>query len=80
LYIPAGFAHGFVAMTDNVVFTYKCGDYYAPEAELTVRWNDPAIAIEWPESSPIIAPKDAEAPLLADLANKALPRYQPPRG
>jgi dTDP-4-dehydrorhamnose 3,5-epimerase len=80
LYIPAGFAHGFVAMTDNVVFTYKCSDYYAPEAERTIRWNDPAIGIEWPESSPIIAPKDAEALLLADLPRDAMPRYQLPSG
>lgn len=80
LYIPAGFAHGFVALTDNVVFTYKCSDYYAPGAERTARWDDPVIGVAWPERSPIIAPKDANAPLLAELGKDALPAYQPLRG
>jgi dTDP-4-dehydrorhamnose 3,5-epimerase len=80
LYIPAGFAHGFMALSDNVVFTYKCSDYYAPEAERTARWNDPAIGVAWPESSPIIASKDASASLLSELARDALPTYQPLRG
>jgi dTDP-4-dehydrorhamnose 3,5-epimerase len=80
LYIPVGFAHGFVAMTDNVVFTYKCSDYYASDSEHTVRWNDPTIGVAWPETSPIIAPKDANAPLLGDLVKESLPRYQPTSG
>jgi dTDP-4-dehydrorhamnose 3,5-epimerase len=80
LYIPAGFAHGFVAMTDNVVFTYKCSEYYAPDAERTVRWDDPAIGIAWPEASPTIAPKDAKARLLAEHPRELLPRYEPPGG
>jgi dTDP-4-dehydrorhamnose 3,5-epimerase len=80
LYIPAGFAHGFVALSDDVVFTYKCSDYYAPDAERTIRWDDPALGITWPASSPIITAKDASAPLLADLGPDFLPKYQKPRG
>lgn len=80
LYIPAGFAHGFAALSDDVVFTYKCSDYYAPEAERTIRWDDPALGINWPLSSPIVAAKDAGAPLLGDLAKKALPLYRPADG
>lgn len=74
LYIPPGFAHGFQALTDHVIFSYKCTRYYAPEAEWTVRWDDPAIGILWPLPA-IVAPRDGAAPLLEELPPESLPRY-----
>ena len=68
LFIPAGFAHGFVTLLPDSEIVYKCSDYYAPGAEGSVRWDDPAIGIEWPLTGvAILSGKDAEAPLLADL-------------
>lgn len=77
LYIPAGFAHGFVTLTDDVVFGYKCTDYYVPEVELAIRWNDPALSIAWPVDDPIVAPRDEAAALLADLPLDVLSRHAP---
>ncbi len=48
LWVPPGFAHGFLALSDDVDFLYKCTDFYAPQHERTMRWDDPAIGIEWP--------------------------------
>ncbi len=62
LWIPAGFAHGFYVLSTEAEFVYKCTDYYSPEHERTLLWNDPAIAVEWPipqESPPILSDKDA---------------------
>lgn len=73
LWVPRGFAHGFVVLSDTADFFYKCDDYYSPKDELVVRWNDPAIGIEWRVENPSLSPKDAAAPLLADV--KSLPRY-----
>lgn len=75
LYIPPGFAHGFLTLSDDVVFGYKCTDYYAPSSERSVRWNDPDIGITWPAASPLLADKDAKAPLLRDIPAEQLPRY-----
>lgn len=70
LYIPAGFAHGFVTLEANSEIVYKCSDYYAPEAEGALRWDDPSIGIEWPIiGDAILSEKDANAPLLADLCS-----------
>jgi dTDP-4-dehydrorhamnose 3,5-epimerase len=66
LYIPPGFAHGFLALEDSIVL-YKCTEYYHAGSDAAVRWNDPAIGIEWPETSPVLSPKDAAAPLLSQL-------------
>lgn len=77
LYIPPGFAHGFYTITDGVVFGYKCTDYYAPEAERTVRWNDPTLAIDWPVAEPSLAPKDGAAPGLDEI-EALLPRFTAP--
>ena len=66
MWIPEGFAHGFVALQDNTRFVYKTTDFYAKDCERAIRWDDPAIAIEWPAGlQPRLAGKDAEAPLLA---------------
>lgn len=69
LWIPEGFAHGFVALEDDTHFLYKTTDTYAKDCEGSIVWNDPAIGIEWPLPAgvqPRLAPKDAAAPLLAD--------------
>ena len=64
LYIPPGFAHGFLALTDDVVFTYKHGALYDPAREFAYRWNDPTFAIAWPlVGPPRISEKDQAAPL-----------------
>jgi dTDP-4-dehydrorhamnose 3,5-epimerase len=68
LYIPEGFAHGFLVTSDTAVFSYKCTAPYAPEYERSVRWDDPKIGIEWPIDSPILSPKDAAAPRLQQVA------------
>ena len=67
LWIPSGFAHGFLVLSDSADFLYKTTDYYAPDCEASVRWDDPALAIAWPEAAlaPILSGRDAAAPALA---------------
>jgi len=67
-WIPPGFAHGFVVTSDSADFLYKTTDLYAPECEGSVRWDDPAIGITWPDlgAAPLLSGKDVAAPLLAD--------------
>jgi dTDP-4-dehydrorhamnose 3,5-epimerase len=67
MWIPEGFAHGFQVTSESALFTYKCTEYYAPEHEGSLRWNDPDLAIEWPIPEPVLSSKDADAPLLRDL-------------
>lgn len=69
LWVPAGFAHGFYVLSDTADFLYKTTDYYFPDLERSLLWNDPAIAVSWPieaDVSPIISAKDKIAPQLAD--------------
>ena len=70
LWIPPGFAHAFIALTDDTHFLYKTTDVYAKECERAIRWDDAAIGITWPLPTgvvrPLVAPKDADAPTLAD--------------
>jgi dTDP-4-dehydrorhamnose 3,5-epimerase len=73
IYIPPGFAHGFAVLSERALVLYKCTDYYTPNDEGSVRWDDPAIGIGWPIADPILAPKDAAAPLLADVPANRLP-------
>ncbi len=68
LWVPEGFAHGFMALEDDTHFLYKVTDTYDKASERSIRWDDPAIGIDWPQlgtMAPLLAPKDAEAPLLA---------------
>ena len=66
LLIPRGFGHGFVTLTDDVEFLYKADNYYAPEADGGIRWNDPEIGIEWGVKNPILSEKDEKNPFLKD--------------
>lgn len=66
LLIPRGFGHGFVTLTDDVEFLYKADNYYAPEAEGGIRWNDPDVGVEWGVENPILSEKDKINPLLKD--------------
>ena len=66
MWIPPGFAHGFVVLSDIAEFLYKTTDYYAPEHERTLLWNDPAVGVRWPfEGAPLLKPKDAAGTPLA---------------
>jgi dTDP-4-dehydrorhamnose 3,5-epimerase len=66
-YVPAGFAHGFCVLSDWADFYYKCTDYYHPEDEGHIRWDDPDIGIQWPLTNPSLSTKDANAPYLKDI-------------
>ena len=74
LWIPPGFAHGFVVLSDGAEFVYKCTDYYDPGDELRLLWNDPALAIPWPLAEPLLSEPDRRAPTLAELEAR-LPRW-----
>ena len=67
LLIPRGFGHGFVTLTDDVEFLYKADNYYAPEADAGIRWNDPEIGVDWGVKNPILSAKDEKNPYLKDL-------------
>tara|TARA_B110000879_G_C11180829_1_gene518236 strand:+ start:4086 stop:4622 length:537 start_codon:yes stop_codon:yes gene_type:complete len=67
MWVPPGFAHGFLVISDYVDFEYKCTDYYDPDDEGSLRWNDPTINIDWPLQDPTLSEKDFNAPFLNDL-------------
>jgi dTDP-4-dehydrorhamnose 3,5-epimerase len=68
LFVPRGFAHGFAVLSDEAVFQYKCDNYYAPQSEGAIAWNDPDLAIDWrvPETDRILSEKDSNHPMLKD--------------
>ena len=69
LYIPPGFAHGFITLRDDTHFLYKCTREYAPESDAGIRWDDPDLAIDWPKAGdgkPLVSEKDAKLPFLKD--------------
>lgn len=76
IYIPAGFAHAFLALTDNVQFLYKCSEFYDPQSEHGVLWNDPEVGVKWEIENPIISARDVRFPKLADLPRALLPPYE----
>ena len=76
LYLPPGFAHGFCVLSDTALFSYKCTDYYAPEHEGGVAWDDPVLAISWPLSDPILSPRDRTWPCLKDIDRRRLPLFE----
>ncbi len=71
-YIPPGFAHGFVVLSEQAMFHYKCTRFYSPADELAIRWDDPDLGIEWPLQNPLLSDKDARAPRLRDLPPERL--------
>ena len=76
-WVPEGFAHGFAVLSERAVFSYLCTATYDAQADAAVRWDDPALAIDWPVQTPSLSDKDARAPLLADIAPERLPLYVP---
>ena len=78
MYIPEGFAHGFLVLSDYAEFEYKCSDYYTPEEQRGIIWNDPKIAINWPINDGrklILSEKDAVLPKLDEMVLEDLPVY-----
>jgi dTDP-4-dehydrorhamnose 3,5-epimerase len=75
VYIPAGFAHGFLALSDAVQFLYKCSDFYDAADEHGILWSDPDLAIDWGVSSPLVSDKDSKFPGLGGVPREFLPRY-----
>jgi dTDP-4-dehydrorhamnose 3,5-epimerase len=73
LFVPEGFAHGFVVTSERAQVEYKCTDFYAPEDEITIAWNDPDLAIPWPVAAPVLSAKDEKGRRLREL--DLLPRY-----
>ena len=77
LFVPEGFAHGFLVTSETALVHYKCTGFYVPESEVGIRWDYPDLANTWPESHPILSPKDAAAALLRDLPPERLFDYAP---
>ena len=76
-YVPEGFAHGFMVTSDEAVFAYKCSDYYAPEYEGGILWNDPDIGVKWPlDIAPMLSPKDQVLPRLRQIKDELPFIYQ----
>lgn len=78
IYIPPGFAHGFCVTSDSAIFAYKCTDFYHPETEFSIAWDDPDLNIAWPITSPIVSKKDAAASRLRDIGRDRLPAWPGP--
>ena len=76
IYIPAGFAHGYLVLSETAEFLYKCSDFYFPEHERGVIWNDPEIAINWNIQSPLLSAKDRAHPMLSKIVPGDLPGYE----
>ena len=74
-WIPEGFAHGFCVLSEHAIFTYQCTALYDAPADAGIRWDDPAIGIDWPISEPQLSDKDRKAPLLADVSAERLPVF-----
>ena len=71
-YMPPGFGHGFVVLSETALFHYKCTEFYAPKDEMTIRWDDPDIGIEWPAGQPTLSEKDAKGLRLRDVPRERL--------
>lgn len=75
LFIPEGFAHGFCVLSPNVDFLYKCSDYYTPDDEYGIFWNDPELNIDWPFAEPLLSDKDRRNPRLHEVDAALLPVF-----
>jgi dTDP-4-dehydrorhamnose 3,5-epimerase len=76
LWVPRGFAHGFVVRSDSADFFYKCDEFYSAADERVLRWNDPQLGIDWGVDAPLLSPRDSEGRSLAQLS-ALLPRFEP---
>jgi dTDP-4-dehydrorhamnose 3,5-epimerase len=76
LWVPRGFAHGFVVRSDSADFFYKCDELYSPADEKVLRWNDPELGIDWGVDAPLLSPRDGDGKSLAQLAG-LLPQFEP---
>ena len=76
LYIPEGFAHGFYVLSETALFAYKCTDFYNPQTEGGIIWDDPDIGVEWPDGTPILSEKDRNYSKLKALPKNRLPKYE----
>lgn len=75
IYIPAGFAHGFLVLTETVQFLYKCSDFYNPTDERGILWSDSDLNISWGIANPVVSERDAKNPKLSEVSVEFLPRY-----
>ena len=75
LWIPEGFAHGYAVLSETAVFAYKCTREYRADGDAAIRYDDPAIGIDWMIERPVLSEKDRSAPLLADLPDSRLPLF-----
>jgi dTDP-4-dehydrorhamnose 3,5-epimerase len=75
IYVPAGFAHGFLALSETVQFLYKCSDYYDPTDEHGILWNDPDLDVAWGIREPLVSEKDARNLKLVEVPRNLLPHY-----
>jgi dTDP-4-dehydrorhamnose 3,5-epimerase len=75
IYVPAGFAHGYLALTATVQFLYKCSDFYDQQDEHGILWSDPGLNISWNVSNPLVSEKDTLYPALSDVSRELLPVY-----
>lgn len=73
IYIPAGFAHGFMTLTKTAIFVYKCSEFYDRSDEYGIAWNDPDIGIAWGAATPLLSERDAALPMLRDIPKDLLP-------
>jgi dTDP-4-dehydrorhamnose 3,5-epimerase len=71
-YIPPGFAHGFLVLSETALFQYKCTDFYSPKDEVALRWDDPQIGIQWPLKDPLLSERDGKGLLLRDMPAERL--------
>jgi dTDP-4-dehydrorhamnose 3,5-epimerase len=71
-YVPPGFAHGFLVLSETALFNYKCTNFYAPKDEMAIRWDDPDVGIEWPVREPTLSEKDAKGLRLKDVPAEKL--------
>jgi dTDP-4-dehydrorhamnose 3,5-epimerase len=76
LYVPEGFAHGFVVLSESASVLYKCTELYYPADDQGILWNDPDIGVEWPVDQPVLSAKDAVLPMFRDLPEDILPAYK----
>jgi dTDP-4-dehydrorhamnose 3,5-epimerase len=76
VYVPAGFAHGFLALTETVQFLYKCGALYDPSDEHGILWSDPELGIGWGVERPLVSERDTKYLNLSSVPRELLPRYR----